>query len=153
MEMSSFLDSSVQLLSRVWLFVTPWTAVCQDFLSITNSQSLLRLMSIQSVMPSNQLILCHPLLFLPSIVPRIRVFSIESVLCLRWPEYYSFSFSPSNECSGLIGLIGLISLQSKGLSRVFSKPQFKSINSLALSFFYSPTVTSIHGYWKNHSFD
>ena len=133
--MSSFLDSSVQLLSRVWLFVTPWTAVCQDFLSITNSQSLLRLMSIQSVMPSNQLILCHPLLFLPSIVPRIRVFSNESVLCLRWPKYYSFSFSPSNECSGLIGLTGLISLQSKGLSRVFSKPQFKGINSLALSFF------------------
>ena len=133
--MSSFLDSSVQLLSRVWLFVTPWTAVCQDFLSITNSQSLLRLMSIQSVMPSNQLILCHPLLFLPSIVPRIRVFSNESVLCLRWPKYYSFSFSPSNECSGLIGLTGLISLQSKGLSRVFSKPQFKGINSLVLSFF------------------
>ena len=83
---------------------TPWTAAHQASLSITNSQSLLKLMSIKSVMPSNHLILCHPLLLLPSIFPSIRVFSSESALCIRWPKYWSFSFSisPSNECSGLI---------------------------------------------------
>ena len=100
-----FLDSisSVQSLSRVQLFEIPWTAACQAFLSITNSQSLLKLMSIESVIPSNHLILCHPLLFPPSTFPRIRVFSNESVLCIRWPKYWSFSFniSPSNEYSGL----------------------------------------------------
>ena len=96
--------SSVQLLSRVWLFVTSWTAARQASLSITNSWSLLKLMSIESVMPSNHLILCHPLLLLPSIIPSIRVFSNESVLRIRWPKYWSFSFSisPSNEYSGLI---------------------------------------------------
>ena len=96
--------SSVQLLSRVQLFATPWTAACQASLSITISQSLLKLMSIRSVMPSNHLILCHPLLLLPATFPRIRVFSKESVLCIRWPKYWSFSFSisPSNEYSGLI---------------------------------------------------
>ena len=96
--------SSVQLLSRVKLFVTPWTAACQASLSVANSQSLLKLMSIESVMPSNHLILCHPLLLLPSIFPSIRVFSNESVLCIRWPKYWSFSFSISlsNEYSGLI---------------------------------------------------
>ena len=98
--------SSVQLLSRVWLFVTPWTAACQADLSITNSQSLLKLMSIESVMPSNHLILCRPLLFLPSTFPNIRVFSNESVFHIRQPKYWSFSFSisPSNEYSGLISL-------------------------------------------------
>ena len=96
--------SSVQSLSRVRLFVTPWTAARQASLSITNSLSLLRLVSIESVMPSNHRMLCHPLLLLPSILPSIRVFSKESVLCIRWPEYWSFSFSisPSNEHSGLI---------------------------------------------------
>ena len=96
--------SSVQLLSHVWLFVTPWTAACQSSLSITNPQSLLKLMSIESVMPSNHLILCHPLILPPSILPSIRVFSNESVLCIRWPKGWSFSFniSPSNEYSGLI---------------------------------------------------
>ena len=96
--------SSVQLFSHVQLFVTPWTAACQASLSITNSQCLLKLMFIESVMPSNHLILCHPLLLLPSIFPSIRVFSNESVLCIRWPKYWSFSFSigPSNEYSGLI---------------------------------------------------
>ena len=96
--------SSVQSLSRVRLFVTPWTAAHQASLSITNSQSLLRLMSIKSVMSSNNLILCHPLLLLPSILPSIRVFSNESVLRIRWPNYWSFSFSisPSNEYSELI---------------------------------------------------
>ena len=95
--------SSVQSFSRVWLFATPWTAIHQASLSITNSWSLLKLMSIKSVMPSNHLILCHPLLLLPSIFSSIRVFYNESV-CIRWPKYCSFSFSisPSNEYSGLI---------------------------------------------------
>ena len=96
--------SSVQSLSRVQLFVTPWTAAHQASLSITNSQNLLKIMSIESVMPSNHLIFCHPLLLLPSIFPSIRVFSNESVLFIRWPKYWSFSFSisPSDEYSGLI---------------------------------------------------
>ena len=91
----------VQLLSCVRLFATPWTVACQASLSITNSQSLLKLMSVKSVMPSNRLILCHPFLLLPSIFPSIRVFSNESVLRLRWPKYWNFSFSisPSNEYS------------------------------------------------------
>jgi len=96
--------SVVQLLSCVRLLVTPWTAAHQASLSFTISQSLLKLMSIESVMPSNHLILCHPLFLLPSIIPSIRVFSNESVLCIRWPEYWSFSFSisSSNEYSRLI---------------------------------------------------
>ena len=97
-------ESSVPLLSRVWVFATPWTAARQASLSITNSWSLLRLTSIESVMPSNHLILCHPLLLLPSFFPSIRVFSSESVLHIRWPEDWSFSFciSPSSEYLGLI---------------------------------------------------
>ena len=96
--------SSVKSLSHVWLFATPWTVARQASLSITSSQSLLKLMSIKSVMPSNHLILCHPLLFLPSVFSRIRVFSNESVLRIRWPNYWSFSFSisPPNGCSWLI---------------------------------------------------
>ena len=96
--------SSVQSLTRVWLFVTPWSVALQASLSITNSQSLLKVTSIELVMPSNHLILCHPLLLLPSIFPSIRVFSKESVLRIRWPKCWSFSFniSPSNEHSGLI---------------------------------------------------
>ena len=96
--------SSLQSLNCVRLFATPWTAARQASLSITNSQSLLKLMSIKSVMPSSHLILCHPLLFLPPIPPIIRVFSSESTLCMRWPKYWSFSFSisPSNEHPGLI---------------------------------------------------
>ena len=96
--------SSVQSLSHVRFFETPWTAACQASLSITNSWSLLKLMSTKSAMPSNHLILCHPLLLLPSIFPSIRVFSNESVLCIRWSKYWSFSFSisPSNEYLGLI---------------------------------------------------
>ena len=112
--------SSVQSLSCVWLFATPWTAECQASLSITNSRSLLKLMSIGSVTPLNHLILCHPLLLQPSIFPSIRVFSNEPVLCIRQPKYWSFSFniSLSNEYSGLIplGWTGWISLQSKGLN-------------------------------------
>ena len=98
--------SSVQSLSRVQIFATPWTSRCQASLSITNSRSLLRLMSIESVMPYNNLIFCRPLLLLPSIFPSIRLFSNESVLHIRWPKYWSFSFniSPSNEHSGLISL-------------------------------------------------
>ena len=96
--------SSVLPLSHVRLFVIPWTSACQASLSITNSQSLLKCMSIASVMPSNHLILCRPLLLLPAVFPRIRVFSNDSVLHIRWPKYWSFSFniSPSNEYSGLI---------------------------------------------------
>ena len=102
--LSLYCFSSVQSLSHVWFFATPWTAAHQASLSITNSQSLLKLMSIESVMPSNHLILCHPLLLLPSIFLSIKVFSSESVLHIRWPKYGSFSFiiSSSNEYSGLI---------------------------------------------------
>ena len=116
--------AAVQLLSCVQLFATPWTATHQASLSISNSRSLLKLTSIEWVMPSNHLILCHPLLLLPSVSPSIRVFSKESALPIRWPKYWSFSFriSPSDEHSGLIpfGWAGFISLLSKALSRVFS---------------------------------
>ena len=99
--------NSVQLLGCVQLFVTPWTIACQASLSITNSWNLLKLMSIELVMPSNHLILCCPLLLLPSIFPSIRVFSNETVLCIRWPKYWRFSFSisPSNEYLGLISFM------------------------------------------------
>ena len=149
-------DSSVQSLSHVQLFATPWTAAGQASLSITNSQSLLKLMAIRSVMPSNHLILC-PLLLLPSMFPSIRVFSSESLFSITWPKYPSFSFSisPSNECSGLISFRKSISSPcSPRDSQEFSPtPQFKSINFSVLSFLYGPTLTSMHGYWKNHSFD
>ena len=116
--------SSVQSLSHDWLFATPWIAARQAPLRITNSRSSLKLMSIETVMPSSHLILCRPLLLSPSIFPSIRVFSNESALCIRWPKYWSFSFSisPSNQHPGLIsfGWTGWISLQSKGLSIVFS---------------------------------
>ena len=94
--------NSVQSLSCVRLFVTPWTAACQASLSITNSRSLLKLISIELVIPSNHLILCHPLFLLSSIFPSIKVFSTESVFCIRWPKYCSFSIRPSNAYSGLI---------------------------------------------------
>ena len=148
--------NSVQSLSRVWLFAIPWTAARQASLSLTNSQSLCKLMSIELVIPSSHLILCHPLLFLPSIFSSIRVFSNESALHIRWPKYWSFSFntSPSNEHPGLISfrMDGWISLQP-GILKSSPAPQFKSINSSALSFLYSPTLTYIHDCWKNHSFD
>jgi len=117
-----------------------------------------KLMSIELVIPSNHLILCHPLLLLPSIFSSIRVFTNESVLCIKWPKYWSFSFSisPSNEYSGLIsfrmGWLDLLSVQGT-LKSLPLTPQFKSINSLVLSFLYSPTLTSTLHYWKNHSFD
>ena len=112
----------VQSLSCVWLFATPWTAAGQASQSFTISWSLLEFMSIESVMPSNHLILCRPLFLLPSLFPSIRVFSNESALHIRWPKYWSFSISPSNDYSDrfLSGLTGLISLQTKELSRVFS---------------------------------
>ena len=135
---------------------TPWTAEHQASLSITNSWSLLKLMSIELAMPSNHLILCHPLLLLPSIFPSIRVFSIESVLLIRWPKYWSFIFSisPSNEYSGLIFFrINWLDLLAVQGTQESSKPHFKSINSSAFGFLYSPTLTSIRDYWKNHSFD
>ena len=152
-----FCLSSVQLLSCVRLFATPWTA-CQASLSITNSQSLLKPMSIESVMPSNHLILCRPLLLLPSIFPSIRVFSNESALHIRWLKYWEFhlqhhSFQRTPRADLLhSGLVGspCCPRDSQGSSPT---PQFKSINSSALSFLYSPTLTSIHDYWKNYSFD
>ena len=123
--------------SHVWLFMTLWTTACQAFLSFTVSQSLLKLMSIELVMPSHHFNLCHPLLLLPSVFPSIRVFSNESAFRIRWPKCWSLSSAsvlPVNIQGWFpLGLTGLISLQSKGLSRVFSAPQFKSINSLALS--------------------
>ena len=97
-----FLVFVVQMLSHVWLFATPWTVACQASLSITTSRNLLKLMSIELVMPSNHLILCHPFLLLPSVFPSIRIFSNESTLHIRWPKDWSFSISPSNEYSGLI---------------------------------------------------
>ena len=146
--------SSVQLLSRVRLFATPWNAACQASLSITNSQSLLKLMSVNLVLPSNHLILCHSLLLLPSILPNIRVFSNESVLRIRWPKYWSFihNISPSNEYSGLMSfrIDWSDHLVVQGTSPA---PQFKSINSSVLSFLHSPTPTCIHDHWKNHSLD
>ena len=237
----------VQSLSSVWLLVTPWTATHQASLSFTISRSLLKLMSIESVMPSNHFVLCHPLFLLSSIFPSIRVFYDESALCIRWPKYWHFSISPSNEsvllvtqscptlcdpmdCSmpgfpcpsptprvypnscplsqwchttisssvipfsscpqslpalgsfqisqlftsggqrigvsastsvlpmnsqdwSALGWTGWISLQSKNSQESSPTPQFKSISSLALSFLYNPTLSSIHDYWKNHSFD
>ena len=116
--------STVQLLNLLWIFATPWAAACQASLSITNSQSLLKLMSIELVMPSNHLIFCHSLLLSPSIFPSIRVFSNESVLCIRWPKYWSFSFNirPSNGYSGLTSfrMDWLDLMQYKRLSRFFS---------------------------------
>ena len=146
---------SVQSLSHVQFFATPWTAACQASLSITNSQSLLKLMSIKLVMPSNHLILCCPLLLLPSICPSIRVFSNKLVLRIKWPKYWSFSFSitPYNEYSGLISFridwLDLLAIQGTLKSLLHHHSSKASI--LWLSFLYSPTLTSIHDYWKNHS--
>ena len=150
--------SSVQLLSHVQLFATPWTTACQASLYIINSRSSPKLISIESVMPSNHLILCRPLLLLPSIFPSVRVFSNESTLHIRWPKYLSFSFnnSSANEYSGLISFrmdwLDLLAVP-RDSQESSPTPQFKSINFSPLSFFYSPTLTSIHDYWKNHSLD
>ena len=130
----------------------------QASLSFTTSQSLLKLMSIESVMPSNPLTLCRPCLLLPPIFPSIRVFSNELALCIRWPKYWSFCFSisPSNECLGFISFridwFDLLAVQGT-LKESCPTPQFESISSLALSFLYSPTLTSIYENWKNHIFN
>ena len=138
-------DRSVQLLSHVWLFATPWTAACQASLPITNSWRLPKLMAIESVKPFNHLILCRPLLLPPSIFPSIRVFSNESALRMRWPKYWSFSFNItlSNEHPGLISFrmdcLDRLTVQGT-LKESSPTPQFKSISSSALSFLYGPTV-------------
>ena len=143
--------SSVQSLSCVRFFETPWTAARQASLSITNSRSLHKLVSTESMMPSNHLILCHPPLLLSSVFPRIRVFSNESALHIRWPKDWSFSFniSPSNEHPGLISFrmdwLDLLAVQGT------LKSLLQHHSSKALSFLYSPTLTFVHAYWKNHS--
>ena len=127
-------------------------------LSFTISQSMLKLMSTELVMPSNHLILCCPLLFLPSIFPSIKVFSNESALCIRWPEYWSFSFSisPSREYSGLISFrmnwFDLLAVQGS-LKSLLQHHSLKASVSSVLSLLYGPVLTSIYDYWKNHSFD
>ena len=150
--------SSVQLLSHVQLFVTPWTAARQASLSITNSWSLLKLISTESVvMPSNHLILCHPLLLPPSVFLRIEVFSNESVLHIKWPKYWSFSFSisTSNEYSGLISFridwFYLLAVQRTLKSLLQHHSSKASI--LWRSAFLMVQLTLIHDYWKNHNFD
>ena len=149
--------SSVQSLSRVWLFATPWTAARQASLSITNSQSLLKPMSIEPVMPSSHLILCCPLLLLPPVPASIRVFSIESTLGMRWPKYWSFSFSisPSNEHLELISFrmdwLDLLAVQ--GTLKSLLQHHTSKASIFGLSFPHSPTLTSIHDHWKNHSLD
>ena len=150
--------SSVQLLSRVWFFVTPWIATRQASLSITNSWSSPKLMSMESVMPSNHLILCRPLVLLTPIPPSIRVFSNESTLRMRWPKYWSFSFniSPSNEHPGLISFrmdwLYLLAVQET-LESLLQHHSSKASILLVLSLFHSPPLTSIHDHWKNHSLD
>ena len=148
----------VQLLGCVWLFSTPWTAACQAPLSFTNSQSLLKFMSTELVMLSNYLILCGPLLLLPSIFPTIRVFSNESALLITWPKYWSFSFSisPSNEYSGLISFridwFDLLAAQ-RTLNSIVASKHHNSKESTLFSFFYNPALTSRFDYWEKYSFD
>ena len=149
--------SSVHSLSHVRLFMTPWTAACQASLSVTNSRSLLKLMSIELVIPSNHLILCHPLLLLPSIFPSITVFSNESFLHIRWPKYWNFSFSisPSNEYSGLISFRTdwLDLLAGQGILKSLLQHHSSKASILRCSAFLIVQLTSIHDFWKNHSFD
>ena len=139
------------MLSHVRLFATPWTAALQTSLSIANSQSLLKLMSIQSMMPSSHLILCNPLLLLPSIFPSIRVFSNESVLHISWPKYWRFNFNigPSNENSGLISFrmdwLDLLAVQGT-LKSLLQHHSSKASILWCSAFFYSPTLTSMHDY-------
>ena len=153
---------SVQLLGSVQLFVTPWTAACQASLAIINSWSLLKLMSIELMTPSNHLTPCCPLLLLPSVFPSKRIFSNKSLLCIRWWKYWSFSFIRTEYSSVLpmniqdwfpLGSTGWISLQSKGLLRVFPNTTVQSISSLVFSFLYGPTLTFMHDCWKSCNFD
>ena len=138
----------------VQVFVAFWIAAHQASLSITNPQSLLKFMSNESVVLSNHLILCYPLL-LPSIFPNIRAFSKEAALPIRWPRYgnISFSNSPSNEYSGLISFLVWSSWRPRDSQVSSLAPQFESFNSSALSLLYGPTLISVHNYWKNYSFD
>ena len=135
--------------SRVWLSATPWTAARQVYLSITNSQSLLKLMSIESLMPSNHLILCHPLLLPPSVFSSIRGFSNESVFCIRWPKYWSFSFSisPSSEYSGLISFrmcwLDLLAVTLTSINLI----QFNLIQSIAMYQLHCALCTTCHTIW------
>ena len=137
--------------------MTPWTAAPQASLFITNSRSLLKLMSIESVMPSNHLILCCPLHLPPSIFPSIRVFYNESFLLIRWPKYWSssFSISPSNEYSGLISfrMDWLDPLAVQGTLKSLLQHHSSKASILRHSAFFSPALTSVHDHWKNHSFD
>ena len=154
----TFQFRSVQSNTLVQLFATPCTPLCQASLSITNSRSLLKLMSIKLVMPSNHLVLCHPLLLPHLILPSIRVFSNESVLHISWPKYWSFTFSISlsNDCSGLISFridYRLISLQSKGLSRSLFQHHSSKASIFQHSAFFIVQLTFIYDYQKNHSFD
>ena len=148
--------SSVWLLSHVQLFATPWTAACQASMSITDSQSPPKRMSIELVMPSNHLILHWPLLPLPSIFPSIWVFSNESALCIRWPKYWSFSFniSPSNEHPGLVSFrmdwLDLLAVQ--GTLKSLLQHHSSKASILRCSAFFIVQLSSIHDYWKNHSF-
>ena len=152
-----WLSSSVQSLSCVRLFVTPWTVAHQASLSIINSRSPAKPMSIESVMPSSHPILCRPLLLLPSIFPSIRVFSNESALHIWWPEYWSFNFniSPSNEHPGLISFrmdwLDLLAVQ--GTLKSLLQHHSSKASILWHSVLYSPTFTSIHDHWKNHSLE
>ena len=149
--------SSVQLLSCVRPFATPWTETCQAFLSITNSQSLPKFMSIELVMPSNHLILCRPLILLPSVFPNIRVFPNESVLHIRWPKNWSFSFniSPSSEHPGLISFrmdwLDLLAVQ--GTFKSLLQHHSSKASILLCSALFIVQLTSTHDYSKNHNFD
>ena len=149
---------SVQLLSCVWLFATSWTAAFQASLSITNSWRLLKLRSIESVRPLNHLIFCCPLLLLPSIFPSTRVFSNKSVLHIRWPKYWSFSFSisPSNKYSGMISFrmdwLDLLAVQ-RTLKSFLQHHSSKTSIHQSPAFFIVQLSPSIHDHWKNHSFD
>ena len=149
--------SSVQLLSHIQLFPTPWTTASHASLSITNCQNLPKPMSFESVMLSNHLIHCRPLLLLPSIFPSIRVFSNESALHIGWPKYWSFSFniSTSSDNPGLISLMKdwLDLLAVQGTLKVFSSTTVQKHQFFGAHFLYSPTLSSIHDYWKNHSLD
>ena len=148
----------VQLFSHVGLFATPWITACQASLSFTISQSLLKLMSIESVMPSNHLILCHPLFLLPSIFPSITVFSNDLALCIRWPKYWSLSFniSPSNEYSGFVSFridwFHHLAVQGT-LKSLLQHRSSKSSFLWCSAFFMVQFSTSIHDDWENHSFD
>ena len=148
---------SVQSFSHVRLFATPWTATCQASLSITSSPSPSKPLFIELVMPSNHLILCRPLLLLPSIFPSIRVFSNESALHMRWPKYWSFSFNinPSSEHPGLISFrmdwLDLLAVQ--GTLKSLLQHHSSKVSILRHSAFFIVQLTSIHDHWENHSLD